>query len=209
MFGIENYSAFLLAGILLNITPGNDSIYIISRSISQGRKAGIVSVLGIGTGALVHIGFAACGLSAVLAASSIAYGAVRIAGAAYLIFVGIALLRNRGNEDLQANNLPKEISYAQIYRQGFLTNLLNPKMALFFLSFLPQFVSPTNEYGPIPFLILGFTFLCTGTIWCFFLAWFAGTLSASLRKNARIAKRLQSLCGGLFVLLGLRIAVDR
>lgn len=209
MFGIENYSAFVLAGILLNLTPGNDSIYIISRSIAEGRKAGVISVCGIGCGALVHIGFAAFGLSAVLAASSIAYNTVRILGATYLIFVGISLLKNRAQGLLATNKSLKPLSYTRIFRQGFLTNLFNPKVALFFLSFLPQFVRTTNEYGPLPFLILGFTFLTTGTLWCFFLAWSAGAISASLRKKEEIANRLQQCCGGLFVLLGLRVAFDK
>ncbi len=209
MFGIENYAAFVLAGILLNITPGNDTVYIVSRSIAEGRKAGIVSALGICSGALVHICSAAFGLSAVLAASPIAYTAVRIIGAAYLVFMGISLIRSRANSMLDTEKSFKRSSYARIFRQGFLTDLLNPKVALFFLSFLPQFVQPTNAYGPLPFLILGFTFLTTGAVWCLFLAWSAAALSASLRKNARLSGLLQKICGGVFVLLGLRIAFNR
>jgi threonine/homoserine/homoserine lactone efflux protein len=188
MFGIENYSAFVLAGILLNITPGNDSIYIISRSIAEGRKAGIVSVCGIGCGAIVHIAFAAFGLSAVLAASTFAYTAVRIMGAAYLVYIGISMLRRRAAGVIDAETPRGRRSYTRILRQGFLTNLLNPKVALFFVSFLPQFVQPNNTHGPIPFLILGFTFLTTGMIWCFFLAWSAATLSRTLRKKSRVAE---------------------
>ena len=207
MFGIENYTSFVLAGILLNITPGNDSIYIVSRSISQGRKAGVLSVCGIGCGALVHIGFAALGLSSILATSSVAFAVVRYIGAAYLIFMGVSILRSRSRDGLKIDDSNRPISYGRIFRQGFFTNLLNPKVALFFLSFLPQFVSPANGHGAVPFLILGLTFLATGTLWCFFLAWSAASLSKSLRKNSRIATWLQKSCGAIFILLGLRVAL--
>lgn len=207
MFGIEHYAAFVLAGILLNITPGADTFYILARSIGQGRLAGIVSVCGIGTGALVHIALAAFGLSTILASSATAYAIVRYAGAAYLVFIGIITFRTAKRARSDKHTAVERQSLFRVYYQGILTNLLNPKVALFFLSFLPQFVSPENAYGPVPFLILGFTFLITGSIWCFFLALSSSFMTGALRKKQRIARWLQRGCGAVFVGLGLTVAL--
>ena len=208
MFGIDNYATFVLAGILLNITPGADTLYILTRSIGQGRSAGIISVCGIGTGALFHIGFAAVGLSVILTSSATAYALVRYVGAAYLLYMGIGALRQKASSFEIADQTPcKRGSLLKVYYQGFLTNLLNPKVALFFLSFLPQFVSPHHEYGPLPFLILGFTFLTTGSIWCLFLALAASSMTRSLRRNKRLGRWLQKGCGVVFLGLGLRVAL--
>lgn len=209
MNGIENYLGFVVAGILLNITPGVDTIYILTRSISQGKKAGILSVLGIGTGALVHISFAAFGLSVILTTSAIVFSIIKYVGAAYLIYIGITtLISKSGNFELNSEK-PKTVSFFKIYRQGFLTNLLNPKVALFFLSFLPQFVNPEYANGPIPFLILGFTFFTTGTIWCFFLAFSASFMTKTFRKNEKASRWLQKTCGSIFILLGLKLAFQK
>jgi threonine/homoserine/homoserine lactone efflux protein len=209
MFGIDNYPGFILAGILLNLTPGSDTIYILTRSISQGRRAGIVSVLGIISGCLVHTICAAFGLSLVLKASATLFAVVRYAGAGYLMYLGIKMLKERtplletAGSSLEGGDLFK------IYRQGFLTNLLNPKVALFFLSFLPQFIHPSHTHGPIPFLILGGTFLTTGTLWCLFLAYAASRMTAVLRDNTRIGSIMQKLSGVVFIGLGLQIALKR
>src|SRR5262249_16292553 len=146
--------AFIVAGVMLNLTPGPDTMYIIARTISQGRQAGILSVLGISSGCAIHTLFAAFGLSAMLATSTTAFLAVQLAGAAYLIFLGVQNLRKKSNLIVESYG-SKKVSSLAIFRQGFLTNLLNPKVALFFLAFLPQFVVPDTELGPVPFLFLG------------------------------------------------------
>ena len=206
MFGIENYTGFLIGGILLNLTPGSDTIYILTRSISQGKKAGVYSVLGISTGGLSHTFLAAFGLSIILSTSAMAFKIVKIIGALYLVYLGIKMLTDKTN--IFANNESvKRNSLTQIYLQGFLTNLLNPKVALFFLSFLPQFINMSQSKGPIPFLILGITFVTTGTIWCLILAYSSSLMTKTLRENVKLGKYLQKISGVIFLGLGLKLAL--
>jgi RhtB (resistance to homoserine/threonine) family protein len=209
MFGIENYLVFIVSGIILNITPGNDTIYILSRSIAQGRKAGVVSALGIGTGALTHTIMASLGLSVILSKSILLFDIIKYAGVLYLVFIGIATIISKNNPFNSQADIERSIDYKQIYKQGFLTNLFNPKVALFFLSFLPQFINPSINNTPIPFLILGLTFLTTGTIWCLFLAYASSFLSTMLRENERISIIMHKMCGMIFIGLGLKLALEK
>ena len=208
MFGIHNYWLFIVSGLLLNITPGQDTFYIVGRSISQGRRAGILSALGISTGCLVHTLAAAFGLSAVLAASSQAFTMVKWIGAAYLIYLGLGMLVTKASAG-------KEIAGDQpvrgwvIYRQGILTNVLNPKVALFFLAFLPQFVEAGSPSKVLAFLILGVTFVFNGTLWCLVLVWFASAFSRRLRERPAAGSWLKRAAGALFVGLGLKLALEK
>ena len=209
MHGIENYLGFLLAGIVMNLTPGADSIYIITRSVTQGKKAGIYSVLGIGSGAIVHIILAAFGLSTLLAKSILLFNIVKWVGAAYLIYLGIKTFLDKSNLfDTEKTELDK-VDLGKIYRQGFLTNVLNPKVAIFFLSLLPQFIKPEFASNIIPFLILGGTFLFTGTLWCLFLAYSASFMTNALRKNSKLAQVMKKLSGYVFIGLGLQLLVKK
>jgi threonine/homoserine/homoserine lactone efflux protein len=167
LLGTHDFFTFLLAGIAVNIVPGQDTLYIMGRSLAQGREAGFVSVLGICAGCLVHIVAAAIGLYALLAVWPPAFVAIRILGAFYLIWLGIAIWL--GRNAIQPDNPGDTVVHdrRQIFRQGFLTDLLNPKVALFFIAFLPQFIDPLAGYGALSFLFLGGTFLFTGAVWCF------------------------------------------
>lgn len=205
MYGIVNYWGFLVAGIILNLTPGADTMYILTRSISQGRRAGVYSVLGIGTGTLLHITFAALGLSLILAQSALAFNIIKYVGVAYLVFIGVKMILERNNLFDNKNQKVDNSSLLRIYQQGLLTNLFNPKVALFFLSFLPQFIDPHYANGPLPFLILGFTFFTTGTIWCLTLAYSASFVTQALRDNDKIGKIMQKVSGFIFIALGLKI----
>jgi RhtB (resistance to homoserine/threonine) family protein len=209
MPGIENYLGFIIAGVLLNLTPGADTMYILTRSISQGRKAGIYSVYGIVTGAMVHTLFAAFGLSVILSTSATIFAMIKYAGVIYLMYLGIKMISDKSNIFEEKNLNFKERSLFRIYRQGMLTNLLNPKVALFYLSFLPQFIRLDNPYGPLPFLILGFTFITTGTIWCMFLAYSSSFMTKTLRNNTKTGKYLQKLSGVIFIILGLKLALGK
>ena len=204
MLGIQNYEMFLLAGIILNITPGSDTIYILSRSIAQGRKAGIYSVSGIITGVAVHTILAALGLSAILSTSATAFMAVKMLGAIYLGYLGLTTLLAKKNNliSLTDNTL---MTPKKIYFQGLLTNVLNPKVALFFLSFLPQFIAPSNAYGLLPFIFLGITFLITGTIWCVMLVLFSSRLTTYLRKNEIASLITNKVCGVIYLTLGVKL----
>jgi RhtB (resistance to homoserine/threonine) family protein len=205
MLGIHDFGLFLAAGILLNLTPGPDTAYILGRSIAQGREAGVASALGICVGSIFHTCAAALGLSAILATSALAFGAIKLLGGAYLIFLGIKmLLENRKQLSLPSNF--RRRTTAAAFRQGILTNVLNPKVALFFLAFLPQFIDPASPTKVPAFLALGLTFVTTGTIWCLVLAWFASAFSERLRANETIGQWLNRAAGVLFVLLGLRLA---
>ncbi|MEE9361119.1 MAG: LysE family translocator [Cellulophaga sp.] len=207
MFGILNFEAFLIAGLVMNLTPGADTLYILGRSISQGKKAGILSALGISTGAIFHVIFATLGLSIILAKSAIAFEIVKYLGAAYLIFLGIKAICKKTDGKFELTNKNEITNYRKIYLSGILTNILNPKVALFFLAFLPQFIDPNHVQNVLPFLILGLTFLLTGTIWCLILALFASKLSSQIRKNYKIKKWLDKLTGGIFIILGIKLAL--
>ena len=205
MFGIHDFGLFLAAGILLNLTPGPDTAYILGRSIAQGREAGIASALGICVGSIFHTCAAALGLSAILATSALAFVAIKLLGGAYLIFLGIKMLLDRRNHLSLPTNFRRRTT-AAAFRQGVFTNVLNPKVALFFLAFLPQFIDPASNMKVLAFLSLGLTFVTTGTIWCLVLAWFASVFSERLRGNETIEQGLNRAAGALFVFLGLRLA---
>lgn len=208
MLGIHDFGIFLAASILLNLTPGTDTFYILGRTLSQGRIAGIVSVLGIASGAFVHTLAAALGLSALLAASATAFMGIKLAGAAYLIYLGAKMLLTRQGSASLASDLPSSRLF-EIYRQGLLTNILNPKVALFFLAFLPQFISAHGASSHIGFLLLGLCFVLTSTVWCLCLVWFASGLRRFLNDDDAIATILQRIAGVLFIGLGLRLAAGR
>jgi RhtB (resistance to homoserine/threonine) family protein len=208
MFGIHDFGLFLAAGILLNLTPGPDTAYILGRSIAQGREAGIASALGICVGSILHSCAAALGLSAILATSAVAFAAIKLLGGAYLIFLGIKMLLDRRRQLSLLSNFRRRTTIAA-FRQGVFTNVLNPKVALFFLAFLPQFIDPASNMKVFAFLMLGLTFVTTGTIWCLILAWFASAFSERLRTNETIGQWLNRAAGALFVFLGLRLATAK
>jgi RhtB (resistance to homoserine/threonine) family protein len=208
MFGIHNFGLFLAAGILLNLTPGPDTVYILGRSIAQGREAGVASALGISLGSIFHTCATALGLSAILATSALAFGSIKLIGGAYLIFLGVKMILDRRKELSLPSNFRRRTTIAA-FRQGVLTNILNPKVALFFLAFLPQFIDPASSAKVPAFILLGLTFVTTGTIWCLILAWFASVFSERLRANETISQWLNRTAGALFVFLGLRLATTK
>jgi RhtB (resistance to homoserine/threonine) family protein len=205
MFGIHDFGLFLGAAILLNLTPGPDTVYILGRTIAQGREAGIASALGISLGSIFHTCAAALGLSAVLATSAAAFGAIKLLGGAYLIFLGLKMFFERSGQLSLPSNFRRRTT-AAAFRQGVLTNVLNPKVALFFLAFLPQFIDRGSNAKIAAFISLGLTFVTTGTIWCLVLAWFASAFSKRLRTNETINQWLNRTAGALFVFLGVRLA---
>ena len=208
MFGIHDFGLFLTAGILLNLTPGPDTLYILGRSIAQGREAGVASALGISLGSIFHTCAAALGLSAILATSAVAFGTIKLIGAAYLIFLGAKMILDRRKELNLPSHFRRRTPLAA-FRQGIVTNILNPKVALFFLAFLPQFIDPASNAKVAAFIFLGLTFVTTGTIWCLVLAWFASVFSERLRANETVSQWLNRTAGALFVFLGLRLATTK
>lgn len=214
MFGIENYLGFVAASVLLNLTPGTDSMYIVTRSISQGSKAGFYSVLGITSGILVHTVLAALGLSLLLANSPLAFMIVKYIGAIYLCYLGIKMIVSRREPQLatqlSADDAPtKPLEAKKIYRQGVLTNTFNPKVALFFIAFFPQFIDTNYAYAMVSFLTLGLTFAVTGFIWCLCLAFLAATFSKKLRQNPSIEATLNKIGGMVFITMGIQLFTEQ
>jgi RhtB (resistance to homoserine/threonine) family protein len=208
MFGIHDFGLFLAAGFLLNLSPGPDTLYILGRSVAQGRESGVASALGISVGSIFHTCAAALGLSAILATSAQAFAAIKLFGGAYLVFLGIKMILDRRRELALPSNFRRRTTLAA-FRQGVLTNVLNPKVALFFLAFLPQFIDPASNMKMAAFMILGLTFVTTGTIWCLVLAWFASSFGKRLRNNETVAQWLNRSAGAIFVFLGLRLATAK
>lgn len=207
MFGTHDLALFVVSGILLNITPGADTLYIVSRSAASGAKAGAVAALGIGAGCFVHIFAAALGLSAILAASATAFLVVKLVGAAYLVYLGVAMLRSGVKHAVSAAPLPAA-PISRIFAQGVLTNVLNPKVALFFLAFLPQFIDSGTPDKVTAFLFLGLVFNVNGTLWNLLVARIAATAGHRIRLAGRAARWLQWAVGGAFIALGVKLALS-
>lgn len=204
MYGIINFEVFLVTAILLNLTPGTDTMYIVSRSISQGRMAGIYSALGISAGIVVHTLLAAFGLSVILMKSAFLFNVIKIIGAIYLAYLGIRMLIAKKIVKEQ-NSLPKQ-NNKKIFLQGMITNVTNPKVALFFLAFLPQFIrTDAGVSSPIPFIILGLTFTLTGGIWCLITAYFSSMATNKLRRNSKVETVLNRLTGFVFIAMGIKL----
>jgi len=197
------FLTFLVAAFALNIAPGPDMLYVIGRSVGQGRRAGIVSALGVFVGCWVHILAAAFGIAALLRSSPMAFNLVRYAGAGYLIYLGLKMLAQR--TDLTSQQLKTE-SLGTIFRQGVITNVLNPKVAIFFLAFLPQFINAQRGSVVLQIVVLGLIFNVGGTLVNLAVAYAGGTLGELLRRNQSIARWQRRFTGLIFVGLGLRLA---
>ena len=205
---MHSLALFLAAGLALNLTPGPDMLYVAARGASEGRAAGIVSALGIGVGTLVHVALVAAGLAALLTAVPIAYLALRLGGAAYLIYLGVRAIRGRGGAHATVGRLtPAPLGV--IFRQGVITNVLNPKVALFFLAFLPQFVDPSRGNAALQVVALGLLFDVSGTLVNLAVALASSRVAARLRRADEpggAGRVIQRVTGGLFIALGARLA---
>lgn len=218
---------FVAAGLLLNLTPGPDVLYIVSNALRSGARAGVVAALGISAGCFVHIVAAAVGVSALMAASATAFAVLKWLGAAYLVYVGIRMLMARSGVaiEMEANEAYStrasgQIDHKSVFLRGFWTNALNPKVALFFLAFVPQFIAPTVEHKPLAFLLLGLLFNFNGLGVNIGWALAADRLTQSVRNATRrraatdaAAQRgnvflwLDRVAGALFVGFGVKLAL--
>jgi threonine/homoserine/homoserine lactone efflux protein len=208
MLGIEGLWLFIISGLLLNITPGPDTAYIVGRSVQLGWRGGVAAALGVGAGCLVHVFGGAAGLSALLAASSGAFTLLKWAGAAYLCFIGARMLLSRPQAHARkALAQSAAVSLRQVFLQGALTNALNPKVALFFLAFLPQFVDPARGAVHWQILILGLTFMGLGVMSDGVFALVAGAAGDFLRRNRRFLRFQRWFAGISFIGLGVTAAL--
>ncbi len=209
MLGTHDLPLFIASGILLNITPGPDIFYIVSRSTTRGAAAGAIAALGIGAGCFVHIVAASLGLSAVLAASAAAFTVVKLIGAAYLVYLGVGMLfSKRKAKALEPGDSARLVPLRAVFAQGFLTNVLNPKVALFFLAFLPQFIDAHAPHKALGFLLLGCIFDFNGTLWNLFVAWSSARVAAGVRSATRASVWLNRGIGAIFLYLGARLALS-
>jgi len=197
--------AFAAAGFLLLLTPGPAVLYIVGRSVEQGRLAGVVSVLGITTGTLVHVTAAVVGLSALITSSVLAFSIVKYAGAAYLIYIGVRRLLSRSDAPAEALHFPRR-SLWRLYSDGFIVNLLNPKTALFFLAFLPQWVDAAKGGVPSQIAFLGLLFACMGMFSDGTYALLAGTAGGWMKRQRGFLKAERYITSSVFVGLGLTAA---
>jgi threonine/homoserine/homoserine lactone efflux protein len=209
MFGIHDLPVFVAAGLMLNIMPGPDSLLIMARSASQGWRAGSAAALGIGAGTFVHVFAAALGLSAVLATSSTAFTVIKLLGAAYILYMAWGLLRSKPAAPVTVAPVLPPLSWRKIFAQGFLTNVLNPKIAIFFLAFVPQFIAADAPNKALAFIILGCIFNLNGMLWCHALALFTAQASARIKLPAAATLWLNRVTGGLFVWLGIKLALSK
>jgi RhtB (resistance to homoserine/threonine) family protein len=209
MFGITHFGFFVIAVFLLNVTPGPDTAYIVGRSVAQGRGAGLMSALGISTGCCVHSLACAFGLTALLAASATAFTVIKFVGALYLMYLGVRLIFTKPAAAeaagvTRAAGAPK--SLRQLFLQGFWTNVLNPKVVLFFVSFFPQFVTTGSDHKALAFLTLGAVFVVMTMVWSSFVAWIAGSVTQRFSGKPAVKRWLDRGVGSAFVGLGIKLA---
>lgn len=212
MFGITDLSLFILTALVLNATPGVDLLYTVTSTLRHGAAAGRWAALGIGAGCLVHAAAAALGLAALLATSSHAFTLIKWLGAAYLLWLAVGMLRSawRQTPALQPTAQPEVVDHTAcaVFLRGFLTNVLNPKVALFFLALLPQFVAADAASKPVAMLLLGVIFALNGTVFLWAIVWLAAQ-TRRLQASAGLQRALQTLGASLFMLLAARLALAR
>ena len=204
MFDLMSLTLFIAASWVLILTPGPDTIYVLTRGIAQGKQAGVVSALGVTLGIFVHTLAAALGLAIVLQTSALAFRIVKYAGALYLLYLGIKTLKDRSSLTFAPGNPPRQLR--ALFWQGVLSNVTNPKVALFFLAFLPQFVHPNQGHVPVQMIVLGLIFAFFGVIYLSSLGYSAGHVGTWIAQHPRYLKPLRWATGGIFLGLGLRLA---
>ena len=207
MFDTAQILGFTAAVLVLVLVPGPNTMLILAHSVAGGRSAGLATVLGVETGTVLHTLFAAFGLSAILATSAVAFDAVKYLGAAYLVYVGLSELR-RGRAAAAPGTEPEGLRLREAFRRAVLGNVVNPKVAVFFLAFLPQFVRPERGHVVLQFVGLGLIVSAVGLSFGALLATAAGAVSGWLRQ-ARVARWQHRLTGSVLVGLGLRLALVR
>jgi threonine/homoserine/homoserine lactone efflux protein len=205
---LETYLVFVGASIVLCIVPGPDMIYLVSRAIAQGRRAGVMAALGINLGAYVHLAAAVLGISAILLTSAFAFTVVKWAGAAYLVYLGIQALRAKASPLVLDTEAAGRTGRA-IFWQGFVSDVLNPKVAMFFLAFLPQFISAEAENPLGQLLLLGLTVNVIGITTNLILVWLSSGITGALRGNEAIARWLHKAMGAVFIYLGVRLVAEK
>jgi threonine/homoserine/homoserine lactone efflux protein len=202
---MPDIALFLVASALLTIAPGPDIVYVLTRGVSQGPRAGVAAAVGFATGCIFHTVLAAVGIAALIRSSEVAFDAVRYAGAAYLVWIGVQALRHRSSFSIEGAGDTRAL--AAIYRQSVIGNILNPKVTLFFLAFLPQFVNTQAGHVGWQMALLGAIFMIQTVVIFGAVALFSGWLGAWIRRKPAIGQRLNVFAGLTFIALGIRVAL--
>jgi threonine/homoserine/homoserine lactone efflux protein len=211
MMTVDNLGLFIASGVLLNLSPGPDVLYIVSQSLRSGVKAGLAAVMGITAGCCVHMAAAAFGVGLLLATSTLAFNALKWVGAAYLVYMGVQLLWSRAtdpaHEALQPPVQVEVVDLKKIFFKGFVTNLLNPKVALFFLAFVPQFIPVHAAEPTLTFILLGCLFNLNGLLVGMAWAWAAAGLAQRASRVQKSLQKLDLIAGLMFVGFGVKLAL--
>jgi threonine/homoserine/homoserine lactone efflux protein len=205
----NSYLLFIGASIILCIVPGPDMIYLLSRTIAQGKKAGFAAALGINLGGYFHLTAAILGISAIIATSAIAFTILKYCGAAYLIYIGFKAILLNSSSAIDSSDNEAQLSIKSIFWQGFISDVLNPKVAIFFISLLPQFIQADNNNTFTQLIILGITVNIIALLINFVLVWFSHSVSSNLRQSNRVSKVLNNVMGTIFISLGLKLATEQ
>ena len=206
MFHFQNLYLFFITSLLLNFTPGNDVIFVASRTISQGTKAGVISALGIFCGCFVHISAAVLGLSIIIARSAYLFSIIKFAGAGYLVYLGVkALLSNPKIETGPKDTV--SLNHWKLFKQGMITDVLNPKVAIFFLSFLPQFIDASSPFFKVQLFTLGLWFAVQGTLVLIVVAFVLGKAKDFLKQNPKFWPIQEKVTGIILIGLGIKVAL--
>jgi threonine/homoserine/homoserine lactone efflux protein len=210
MVDFNSYLLFIGASIILCIVPGPDMIYLLSRTIAQGKKAGFAAALGINLGGYFHLTAAILGISAIIATSAIAFTILKYCGAAYLIYIGFKAILSNSSSAIDSSDNEAQLSIKSIFWQGFISDVLNPKVAIFFISLLPQFIQADNNNNTFTqLIILGITVNIIALLINFVLVWFSHSVSSNLRQSNRVSKVLNNVMGTIFISLGLKLATEQ
>lgn len=209
MFDVHNIWLFIISGLILNIIPGPDFIYIAGRSSANGVKAGFIAATGICSGTVVHIMAAAFGLSAILATSATAFMVIKIAGCLYLLYIGFSMLLSKPTISNHTVVPSLNSGVWQIFFQGFLTNALNPKVAFFFLAFVPQFINADSANKTQAFLFLGSIFAINALLLSLIIAWCAAYISKYFHNSSKLTLWIKRSAGSLFIYFGIKLILTK
>lgn len=213
MFDINNLSLFIISVFLLSVTPGPDMAYVVGQSVANGRRAGVISATGVALGSCTHALASVVGLTALIAASPVMFTLVKYIGAIYLIYLGGKLVMETFGAKpavmSEGANIKKDADLYGLLSKGFITTLMNPKVLLFFISFFPQFVVPGGDHHTASFLVLGLTYALVAFLTDATFAMLAGSAAGSISRNGRMQKLMDRVVGGVFIALGVRLALVR
>lgn len=207
MFGTHDLWLFIISGLLLNITPGPDTALVVARATQMGLRGGVAAAFGVTGGIMVHITAAAIGLSALIAASATAFSVIKFVGVAYLIYIGLRLMLARHAAAAENVGPQAVVPLRSVFWQGFFSNALNPKVAIFFLAFLPQFVTNDAPSKALAFLFLGVIFSIGATAWSLIVAFVTARAASKFKATQRFQRLIDGAIGAMFVALGVKLAL--